>query len=295
MDPGGKVSLRMKRHSIWTIILLSFLGIFASLMLNGCKSAPKEETTAPSVTTAPAQPPAPAAPAPTIPLSADLSLDRAVKATQPLAYYRFKGAKGVSEVGTTTYELTGGASSTSGGPGSVADNHFALLDGKDGWIKTTQMGGIEKTGSMMAWVNLATLPKTAGRIFYVAGESQSGNDFDLQFETDNGLRFYTGAGGNVSYLPDPNTLVNQWHMIVATMDAVTPGRAIYWDGQSQATDKSGSNTPKTSEFTIGESPVFTGRFFQGGIDEVAIWNRVLTPPEVSALYQSATKKPAGGQ
>lgn len=283
---------RVKRDPIVTIILLSVLGIFAGLSMNGCKSAPKETTTPASAPTAPAQPPAPAAPAPTTPLAANLSLDQAVKATQPLAYYRLEATKGASEVGTTTYELTGGASVSSGDALGTADNHFALLDGKDGWIKTTQMGGIEKAGSIMAWVNLATLPQTAGHILYVAGESQSGNDFDVQFEPDNGLRFYTGAGGNVAYSPDPKTLVNQWHMIVATMDAAAPAKTIYWDGQSQATDSGGNNVHKTAQFTIGESPVFTGRFFQGGIDEVALWDRALTPAEVSALYQSATRKPA---
>jgi hypothetical protein len=282
----------VKRDPIATISLLSILGIFAGLGLNGCKSAPKETATPASAPTAPAQPPAPAAPAPPAPPAANLSFDQAVKATQPLAYYRLDAPKGASEVGTTTYEFTGGASASSGGPLGSADNHFALLNGKDAWIKTTQMGGVEKAGSIMAWVNLGTLPQTAGRILYVAGESQSGNDFDVQFEGNNSVRFYTGSGGNVAYSPDSKTLVNQWHMIVATMDAAAPAKTIYWDGQSQATDSGGNNVHKTAQFTIGESPVFTGRFFQGGIDEVALWDRALTPAEVSALYQAATKKTA---
>lgn len=286
------MNLRVKRDPFVTVCLLSILVIFAGLSLNGCKSAPKETPTSANVTTAPAQPPAPAAPAPTTPLAANLSLDQAVKATQPLAYYRLEATKGTSEVGTTTYEFTGGATVSPGGPLGIASNQFALLNGTDAWIKTTQMGGIENAGSIMAWVNLATLPHTAGHFFYVAGESQSGNDFDVQFETDNSLKLYTAAGGNVSYSPDPKTLVNQWHMIVATMDATAPAKTIYWDGQSQATDASGNRPHKTGQFTIGESPVFTGRFFQGGIDEVALWDRALTAAEVSALYQSATKKPA---
>jgi hypothetical protein len=287
--------LRVKREPFATITLLGIMAIFAGLSLDGCKSASKDttgETTTPAKpTSAPAPSPAPAEPAPITPLAENLSLDQAVKATQPLAYYRLEAAKGASEVGTTTYEFTGGASAGSGGPLGMADNHFALVNGKDAWIKTTQMGGIETAGSLMAWVNLATLPQTAGRILYVAGESQSGNDFDLQFEPNNSLRFYTAGGGNVAYSPDPKTLVNQWHMIVATMDS-TPARTIYWDGQSHATDSGGNNPHKTAQFTIGESPVFTGRFFQGGIAEVAIWDRALTPAEVSALYQSATQKPA---
>jgi len=215
-----------------------------------------------------------------------------VKATSPIAYYRLDSMKGSSEVGSSTYELTGGAtiSATSDSIG-LPDNHFALLDGKDGWIKTTQMGGIGKTGSVMAWVNLADLPQKSGHIFYVAGESQSGNDFDLQFETDNKLRFFGAGGGNVEYAPDPATLLNHWHMIVATMDATAPLKALYWDGQPVAQDKGVNNADKKGQFTIGESPVFTGRFFNGGIDEVALWDRVLSPAEVAAIYKAFTIKP----
>jgi hypothetical protein len=204
-----------------------------------------------------------------------------VKDTKPLAYYRLTSTKGSSEVGSTTYEFVGGVMNS--GPG-------AQLNGKDAWIKTTQMGGIDKAGSIMAWVNLAALPKTENHILYVAGESQSGNDFDLQFEGDNNLRFFTTGGGRLEYAPDPATLVNQWHMIVATMDAA-PGRAIYWDGKPVAKDQ-GPNTPKkTSQFTIGESPVFTGRFFNGSIADVAIWDRALSPDEVAGIYKASTGKP----
>jgi hypothetical protein len=53
--------------------------------------------------------------------------------------------------------------------------------------------------SIMAWVNLATLPSQARRFFYLAGESQAGNDLDVQFENDNALKFYTAAGGHLTY------------------------------------------------------------------------------------------------
>jgi hypothetical protein len=105
------------------------------------------------------------------------------------------------------------------------------------------------------------------------------------------LRFYTAGGSNVSYAPNPDSLVNQWHMIVATMDAAAPSRALYWDGQPAASNKDSGTPKKTGQFTIGESPVFTGRFFPGGIDEVAIWDRALTPADVAALYKAATAKP----
>lgn len=209
-------------------------------------------------------------------------ISAAVKATSPLAYYRLESPKGSSEVGSTTYESVGGA--TNGSPG-------ALLNGKDAWVKTTQMGGIDKAGSIMAWVKLAALPKSEDHILYIAGESQSGNDFDLQFENDNHLRFFTTGGGRIEFAPDSNTLVNQWHMIVATMDTAAPSKAIYWDGQPVASDKDPNTPKKTSQFTIGESPVFTGRFFHGSIDDVALWDRALSPDEVAAIYKASSGKP----
>jgi hypothetical protein len=95
-----------------------------------------------------------------------------VKATSPIAYYRLEAMKGSSEVGSSTYELADGATiSASSDLAGVASNHFAKLDGKDGFVLTTQMGGIGETGSIMAWVSLADLPKKSGHIFYVAGQS----------------------------------------------------------------------------------------------------------------------------
>jgi hypothetical protein len=143
----------------------------------------------------------------------------------------------------------------------------------------------------MVWVNLAALPSQAGRFFYVAGESQSGNDLDLQFENDNQLKFYTGTGGVLAYAPAPATLVNQWHMIVATMDNASLTRRIYWDGKPVANDKVGSRAGKTAVFSIGASTVFGGRWFQGGMAEAALWNRALTAAEVASIYAAA--KPSG--
>jgi len=58
-----------------------------------------------------------------------------------------------------------------------------------------------------------------------------------------------------------------------------------------AQDKNGNNPDKKGQFTIGESPVFTGRFFNGRIDEVALWDRVLSPAKVAAIYKAFTTKP----
>jgi hypothetical protein len=56
-------------------------------------------------------------------------------------------------------------------------------------------------------------------------------NFDLQFEPDNSLRFYTVAGSNVAATPPAASLDGEWHFVVATFNTSTGVRAIYWDGK----------------------------------------------------------------
>jgi len=212
----------------------------------------------------------------------------AVTSTNPIAYYRLDNVSGKSLVGPTTWKSSGGVTwAAPGAPIGIPNNHFAKFDGHDGKITTTQMGGVSTAVSIMAWVNLSALPSKENRFFYVAGESENGNDLDVQFETDDALKFYTASGGHITYAPPTATLINQWHLIVVTLNTPTHARVIYWDGKAVATDKGGGEAGKKNVFTIGESPVFKGRFFKGGIEEVALWSRALNATEVASIYGAA--------
>src|SRR5690348_16055620 len=216
-------------------------------------------------------------------------LPTAVKATHPLAYYRLGDLKGSSEVGPSQYHAVGSATVTKqGGQFAGADNQLLLLDGVSAYVEATQRGAIKDQVSIMAWVDLAGLPSVDRHFYYVAGESQYGNDLDLQFETDNQLKFYTASGGHLSYTPAPDTLPNRWHMIVATVNATTGERHIYWDGASVAADQGAKGMgAKTTVFTIGASELFKGRFLHGGVDEVALWDHALSAAEVASIYKAA--------
>ena len=122
----------------------------------------------------------------------------AVKATHPLAYLRLEAPTGASVTGSSTYATSGGVSAIPGAPIGVPGNQGLSFNGTSGALTTTFKGGISTAGSMMAWVNLAALPSAAPHIQYVGGESQVANDFDIQFEADNKLHFYTAAGSNIA-------------------------------------------------------------------------------------------------
>jgi len=227
--------------------------------------------------------------------AAGLGFVATVKSTHPIAYYRLAATTGTSEVGTSTYKAVGGVSNVATAslcaPISVPNNQCTLFDGATAYFDTSQVGGIRGAGSIMAWVHLSSRPALKSRFDYVAGISQKGNDFDLQFEPDNALRFYTAAGSNIAYTPALATLEGEWHLVVATFDASTGGRAIYWDGKLGKEDTGGGRSGKTNEFSIGESKVFTGRFFDGDISDVALWNTALSADTIAKIYASRLNAP----
>lgn len=212
-----------------------------------------------------------------------------VLGTSPLDFWTLQANNQASVgVGTASSTYQNGAKTVAAGAGAPQANAMSV-NGNNAtpqYAATGLSGGIPGTGSIMAWVNLAKLPSAAGAFFYVAGESQYGNDFDLQFQNDNKLYLYTGSGENTSYAPSTNGLVGSWHMIVATYTGGTNGsRDIYWDGALVASfNGSVDASAKVDSFNIGYSTVFPGRDFNGMIADVAVWNTQLSATQVSSIY-----------
>jgi hypothetical protein len=177
-----------------------------------------------------------------------------------------------------------------GPPGSGAPvptdpaNQGLILDGQASYLVTTLTGQIINAGTTMAWVYLTNFPSVAGRIFQITSEGDDGNDFDFQIDTDNLLHFYTDSGGStVSPQPVPT---NQWHFLAGTFLANSV-RVVYIDGAPVATNTPGSHSADTSYYTIGENLQFPGRYFEGTIAEVAVFNQALTALEISNIYAAA--------
>jgi hypothetical protein len=213
-----------------------------------------------------------------------------VLTTQPIAYFPLDSVSEGSIVNGYTTSFIGGAKIVTGGPiHDQSMDRSASLSGKTQYVTTSLSGDIPGTGSMVAWVNLAALPGSTGHFFYVSGESQLSNDLDLQFEVDNAVHFYTGAGEQTSYAPPVSSLVGHWNMIAVTYQGGASGfRDVYWDGALTAPFSGNVNAAsKTTQFSMGESLFFTGRYFQGRIDDVAVWNRALTAGEIRRIYNAS--------
>jgi hypothetical protein len=117
--------------------------------------------------------------------------------------------------------------------------------------------------------------------------SQSG----LQFETvDNigtccGAQFYLGSSnGIVQYENSIAMPINSWVHLVGTYDGSV--LKLYQNGVLLgSSNNSILLTELTQSLFIGKEGAL-GRYFKGKIDDVGIWNRALTPQEITALYSS---------
>ena len=181
-----------------------------------------------------------------------------------------------------------------GAPGSghplPADpaNQSLVLDGGNSWLLTSLTGHITNQATVMAWVYLTNQPSVMGHTFYVAGDSQSGDDLDLQIQTDNHVYFFTDNNSPWSSTACTNSLsTNQWHFLAASFVA-SGNRVIYLDGAPVATSTAGGHSVNNNPFTIGASYVWGGRFFAGRISDVAVFNRALSASEISAFYAAAS-------
>jgi len=163
-----------------------------------------------------------------------------------------------------------------------------LLDGTNSYLSTTLIGQITNQGTVLAWVYLTAQPSAAGHIFQVTSEAQTGNDFDLQIQTDNKTYFYTDSGSSTVYAgPLP---LNQWQFLAVTFIANST-RCIYLNGQLVASSTAGSHSLDSSAFWMGNNSIFGPRMFQGRLDEVAVFNRALSASEITTIYSAAQTRP----
>jgi hypothetical protein len=207
-----------------------------------------------------------------------------------VGYWRFE-TDANSAVNGYTGSFLGDAvvGGTGSGPAllGVADNHAALFDGNGDGVLTDLAAQVTfaTAGTIVAWVFLDAQPSSLGRILYIAGRSQAGNDMDLQIDPDNLTHFYTTSSGGIA-APAPLPL-QQWVMIAASFDTNANTRKMYVDGNLVGSDQPGVHSANSAPFSIAYSTVWGNRWFPGAIDEVAIFDRALTDIEIRGLEDAA--------
>lgn len=214
-----------------------------------------------------------------------------------VAHYTFDGA-GVSA--TTVNDVSG-----NGNNGTIVGSAVPALgkigqafdfNGVDASISTSYNPTSLTSFSVSFWLYLNDTPDSDFERVIDTQDSGPEDGFDFVFgtaaasELDN-LAFVVKNGLTSTVNIKTSDLSNQtWYHIVGTFE--TNSAKLYLnDVQQGVTDTSCSMSTSASSLTLGKRAASSSNFFNGRLDDVRVYNKVLTSVEITRLYNlGATSK-----
>ena len=170
----------------------------------------------------------------------------------------------------------------------IANNFSMNFDGTNDFIDVGSFSLNANAGTVSAWIkssNTSDFQMIIGK--FVSGSRQ----VQFRTETNGKIRLILYKSSTVNSLLDSTGTVldGNWHHVAFTYNS--SGINLYIDGSA-----SGSNTTNitpvqasTDNFMIGARKISTPeKFFNGSIDEVAVWNTALTSTQVSEIYSATS-------
>jgi hypothetical protein len=153
-------------------------------------------------------------------------------------------------------------------------------------------------GSISTWIKIDSMSAN-GLIWAINTEEGSTDQIFLLWNNASGVVRANFKGGNVANIADSSSgLENDgsWHHFVVTWQASSKGAAniikLYQDGSLEDSDAIGtvfSGSPAI--FGFGRNAIQNfGQNFNGHLNDMAIFDDVLTSSEVSAIYNSGAPK-----
>jgi MSHA biogenesis protein MshQ len=151
-----------------------------------------------------------------------------------------------------------------------------------------------KTGSLSCWIQTK---QQGNETFWQAPaitgieEAGGGNDIFWGWINQDG-KMGMQAGDAESALSSTVITDDKWHHIVLTRNADNGEVKVYVDGKAEGSATSDSGEKNCGEFKALARRENTGgdpAYFQGTLDEVKIYNRVLKEAEVQTLFKNEDK------
>ncbi len=170
------------------------------------------------------------------------------------------------------------------------------FNGVNNWVT---MGDVLDMGtsdfSIMSWAKTTSVVASANNgVVYKKGTSQQYNEGYALNMPNGAVRLTVGDGtDSVAIVRGSGYNNDQWHQIGSVLDSGVEARA-YADGALQGAALSAAavdNADNAIPLSIGALRLTSGNLyhqFTGTIDEVRIYNRVLTAAEITELYRMDT-------
>ena len=223
-----------------------------------------------------------------------------------VAYWNYEGNgnNNTAATGGAAFNGTLQANASTTGTSKVGTGAL-LLDGDADYMDVTTMAGVDpnQPWSVSTWFRPAVAYAGTARGFVYESTDAAAAAYTMSFglregtpATSTSFQLYSdfaapGGDVNQAYQVDDAAAINTWHHIVSVFTPPTADTAGsvtgYLDGQQRYTlvIPIGSVMAPLAGFHVGTFRSANGRWFQGSIDETAIWNRGLNAAEIGDVYQ----------
>ena len=134
-----------------------------------------------------------------------------------------------------------------------------------------------------AWVNPTTLPGTYNAI---AVATNGTNAIAFYVRSDGKLATYVAGSGGWVIVDGTGThtlTTGSWWHVAFSYDQ-TNGLKVYVNGALDGTAGAQGTDPSSVTAALGNDPAYSGRSWNGAIDDVRLYSRALTSTDITALY-----------
>ena len=172
----------------------------------------------------------------------------------------------------------------------LIDNDFAMeFNGSDEYISAGNPTELQFTSSfsISAWFKSSSA--TSQRI--VSKDDGTNRSYFVQLSATGAIEAAIYTSGTKQLNTSASGLADgNWHHLVFTFENGV-GTKLYIDNGTPTTDSAtGTLDNDTNNFEIGRREDGS-KFFNGDIDEVAVWNKVLDATDVATIYNATNNNP----
>jgi hypothetical protein len=175
---------------------------------------------------------------------------------------------------------------------SVSNSFSAEFDGTDDYISLGTLSGFNSASALSVgfWINLRDYAGSTVEVPFSSGTSTS-NRVAFYLNSSSQLRW--GIDGSVNNCilnlasPTDYRSTDAWHHVLGTYDGTTV--TLYFDGSQVASTTNG--VPSATQSTAGNNAAIgrsfaSTQYFDGLLDNLAIWNASLDGEDASSLYNN---------
>jgi hypothetical protein len=179
------------------------------------------------------------------------------------------------------------------GPAWVQGRYgYALsFDGVDDYVDFGDILNLAgKSLTISAWIKVKQLPPSGYTYPFVARRQDSGSynaDYLVEVTSDGGICFTYADNRYGACTPGGVVSTGQWYHVVAVFNSSSTTAKIYVNTVQRASQVTGQQLTSNSGAVFRLAYTwYTGnnKYYNGVLDEIAVFDRALTDAEISALY-----------